>query len=226
MMHIIPALLSPAQVRQCREALESAPWVDGRLTAGHIAVKAKSNLQLAEDDPVAVRLGEFILSVLAKSPYFIAATLPLRVLSPRFNRYEGGGAYGNHIDNAIFSVPGSPDRVRSDISATLFFSDPDEYEGGELVIEDTYGTHQVKLPAGHMVIYPGTSLHRVTPVTRGTRYAAFFWTQSLVRDDGDRALLLSLDRAIQDLGVAAPDHPALSQLAGVYHNLLRKWSDT
>lgn len=226
MMQTIPDLLSPEQVRQCRQALEQARWVDGRLTAGHAAVKIKSNLQLAQDDPLCVQLGEFILDVLAKSPQFIATALPLRVLPPRFNRYEGGGTYGNHIDNAIFSIPGSPHRVRSDVSSTLFFSDPDEYEGGELVVEDTYGTHHVKLPAGHMVIYPGTSLHRVMPVTRGTRYAAFFWTQSLVRDDGERALLLNLDNAIQDLTAAAPDSPAISQLIGVYHNLLRKWSDT
>ena len=226
MMQTIPALLSPEQVRQCRQALEQAQWVDGRATAGHMAVRIKNNLQLAQDDPVAVRLSEFILDVLAKTPQFMAAALPLRVLPPRFNRYEGGGNYGNHVDNAILSIPGTPHRVRTDVSATLFFSEPEEYDGGELVIEDTYGTHTVKLPAGHMVLYPGTSLHRVTPVTRGTRYAAFFWTQSMVRDDGERALLLSLDNAIQDLTRAAPDNPALSQLIGVYHNLLRRWANT
>lgn len=226
MMQRIPRVLSPDQVRQCREALEGAGWADGRLTAGHAAVRVKSNLQLAQDDPVGARLGELILDILAQNPLFMSAALPLRVLPPRFNRYEGGGAYGNHIDNAIFAVPGTPHRIRSDISATLFFSRPEEYEGGELVIEDTYGTHTVKLPAGDMVIYPGHSLHRVTPVTRGTRFAAFFWIQSLVRDDGERSLLFSLDNAIQDVTREVPDHAALGQLIGVYHNLLRRWADT
>lgn len=148
------------------------------------------------------------------------------MLPPRFNRYSGGGTYGNHIDNAIFSVPGTHHRVRSDLSATLFFCDPDDYEGGELVVEDTYGSHRVKLPAGHLVLYPGSSLHRVEPVTRGARLAAFFWIQSLVREDNQRAMLLELDGAIQQLGQSVPEHPALVQLSGVYHNLLRHWSTT
>lgn len=226
MMQKIPDLLSPEQVRQCRQALEQANWAEGALTAGHMALKAKNNLQLPHGDPVATRIGDFILDTLAKSPAFIAAALPLKVLPPRFNRYEGGGNYGSHVDNAILTVPGGGHRIRTDLSATLFFSDPDEYDGGELVIEDTYGTHRVKLPAGHMVLYPGASLHQVTPVTRGARYAAFFWIQSLVRDDGQRALLLNLDTAIQDLTVATPDHPALGRLLGVYHNLLRTWAET
>lgn len=226
MMQTIPEVLNAEQLRQCREALMKAEWSDGRLTAGHMAVKAKNNLQLAQDDPIARQIGDFILDQLSRNPRFIAAALPLKVLPPRFNRYEGGGNYGNHVDNAILSVPGTSHRVRTDISATLFFSEPSEYDGGELVIEDTYGTHAVKLPAGHMVLYPGTSLHRVTPVTRGARYAAFFWIQSMVRDDGERALLFNLDNAIQRLTEAQPDQPALADLVGVYHNLLRKWAQT
>lgn len=226
MMQTIPEVLNAEQLRQCRETLMKAEWSDGRLTAGHMAVKAKNNLQLAQDDPVARQIGDFILDQLSRNPRFIAAALPLKVLPPRFNRYEGGGNYGNHVDNAILSVPGTSHRVRTDISATLFFSEPSEYDGGELIIEDTYGTHAVKLPAGHMVLYPGTSLHRVTPVTRGARYAAFFWIQSMVRDDGERALLFNLDNAIQRLTEAQPDQPALSDLVGVYHNLLRKWAQT
>src|SRR5690554_4560449 len=156
----------------------------------------------------------------------MAAALPLKVFPPRFNRYEGGGNYGNHIDGSILSVPGSAQRIRTDLSATLFFSEPEDYEGGELVIEDTYGTRAVKLPAGHLVLYPGTSLHRVTPVTQGTRLAAFFWIQSLVREDSQRSLLLQLDNTIQQLTSDLPDNPAVPQLMGIYHNLLRQWSET
>ncbi len=226
MMLQIPALLSPDQVRQCRQALEQAPWTDGRATAGHQAVRAKQNLQLPLDSTVGEQLGKLILDALARNPLFLSAAVPLKVLPPRFNRYEGGGHYGNHVDNAILSVPGTPHRIRTDLSATLFFSDPQEYDGGELTIEDSYGTHTVKLPAGHLVLYPGSSLHRVTPVTRGTRYASFFWVQSLVREDSQRALLFDLDTAIQKLTPSVPDDPALQQLTGVYHNLLRRWSDT
>ncbi|MEL1266088.1 Fe2+-dependent dioxygenase [Pseudoxanthomonas putridarboris] len=226
MMLTIPDVLDPQQVRQCRQALEQADWTDGRATAGHLAIKAKRNLQLPADSPVAARIGDLILDVLGRTPRYLAAALPLKVVPPRFNRYEGGGEYGNHVDNAVFSVPGTPHRIRSDVSSTLFFSDPDEYDGGELIVQDTYGEHRVKLPAGHLVLYPGTSLHRVTPVTRGTRYAAFFWTQSLVREDSQRSLLLELDDAIQALTQQVPDSPELSRLTGVYHNLLRRWSQT
>ena len=222
----IPHLLTPEQLRQCRNRLEGAAWSDGRRTAGHLAIKAKNNLQLADDDPAASQIGSVILEALGANPLFMSAALPLKVLPPRFNRYEVGAGYGDHVDNAVFSVPGTSHRVRSDLSATLFFSAPDEYDGGELIIEDTYGTHSVKLAAGHMVLYPGTSLHRVTPVTRGVRLASFFWIQSLVREDSQRAVLFDLDTAIQRLTQAVPDHPALVQLTGVYHNLLRRWSDT
>jgi PKHD-type hydroxylase len=226
MMLTIPDVLTADELRQCRAALEEANWQDGRLTAGHLAINAKSNQQLAHDDPLARQLGDFILDRLVQIPRFIAAALPLKVLPPRFNRYAGGGTYGNHIDNAIFSISGTPHRVRGDLSATLFFSDPEEYDGGELVVEDTYGSHRVKLPAGHMVLYTGGSLHRVEPVTRGARLAAFFWIQSLVREDHQRTLLLELDDAIQGLTRQVPESPELIRLTGVYHNLLRQWSQT
>lgn len=226
MMLKIPDVLTPDQVKLCRQALEAAQWTDGNVTAGHVAAKAKNNLQLPLDHPVAQQLGELILTALSRNPAFISAALPLRILPPRFNRYEGGGEYGFHIDNAIFGIAGTQQRLRTDISSTLFFSDPDEYEGGELVIQDTYGTHRVKLPAGHLVVYPGTSLHRVTPVVRGTRYAAFFWSQSLIREDNRRSMLWELDTAIQRVTASTPDHESIPQLTGVYHNLIREWSDT
>jgi PKHD-type hydroxylase len=219
-------VLAADEVRAARIQLEAATWFDGRATAGHLAAGVKQNLQLAPDDALAVRLGDGIIERLGKRAEFIAAALPLKVLPPHFNRYEGGGTYANHIDNAIRTIPGTPHRVRTDISATLFLSDPDEYDGGELVIEDTYGTQRVKQRAGSLVLYPGSSLHRVTPVTRGVRYAAFFWVQSLVRDDHRRALLLELDDAIQAVTTRIPDDPTLARLTGVYHNLLRQWSET
>jgi PKHD-type hydroxylase len=222
----IPDLFSPGEVRDARAALEAADWIDGRATAGHRAARVKSNLQLALDDPTAQRVGNAIVDRLGQTPLFIAAALPLRVLPPRFNRYEGAGAYGPHVDSAIFPIPGTPLRVRTDISATLFLSDPDEYEEGELVIADTFGDQRVKLPAGHLVIYPGSSLHHVTPVTRGTRYAAFFWTQSLVQSDQNRRTLFELDTAIQALTGDHPDHASVDQLTNIYHNLLRAWSTT
>lgn len=226
MMFRISKLLTTDEVRICREALDTAKWTDGRATAGHAATRVKHNEQLAEDDPASHRLGELVLQALGRHPEFLAAALPLKVLPPRFNRYRGGGRYGTHVDAAVFSVPGTPHRIRSDLSATLFLSDPEEYDGGELVIADTYGEHSVRLPAGDMVLYPGSSLHRVGPVTRGARIASFFWVQSLVRDDGQRALMWELDGAIQELGQAMAGHPALDRLTGVYHNLLRQWAQT
>ncbi len=222
----IPAFLSFEQVRQFNEALHAQSWEDGRQTAGHLAVGVKRNLQLAHDNPVATQLGDFILQALGKTPLFLSAALPLKVVPPMFNRYEGGGTYGDHVDSAIRSVPGTPHRVRTDISATLFLSDPDSYEGGELVVNDTYGEHAVKLAAGDMVLYPGTSLHHVRPVTKGTRLAAFFWVQSLVRDDTQRTILYEMDTAIQQLTREQPESSATLKLSGVYHNLLRQWSDT
>ncbi len=225
----LPDILSAAQVATCRRELDAAEWADGRVTAGHQAVHVKRNAQLPERHPAALRLGEMIVGVLERSPGFISAALPLKVFPPIFNRYAEGEGFGTHIDTAIRQVPGTPHRVRTDLSATLFLSEPQDYDGGELVIEDTYGAHGVKLPAGSMVLYPASSLHRVTPVTGGTRIAAIFWVQSMVRDDTRRSLLYDLDVAIQQLtpqtAAASPADPALVRLTGVYHNLLRQWAD-
>jgi PKHD-type hydroxylase len=166
-----------------------------------------------------------ILTALGQNPLFISAALPLRVFPPLFNRYTGGQSFGTHVDNAIRQVAGTGHRIRTDLSATLFFANADEYDGGELTVDDTYGTHSIKLPAGHMILYPSTSLHHVRPVTRGARLASFFWIQSMVRDDGQRTLLFDLDAAIQRLNVDNPNHPSAVQLTGVYHNLMRRWAD-
>ena len=224
MMLRIPALLSPDEVRQCRQALEQAPWQDGRATAGPLAAQVKANLQLPLDSQAGQAIGNLILDRLGASALFMSATLPLKVLPPRFNRYEGGGTYGNHIDNAIFTIPGTAIKVRSDVSTTVFLSEPDEYEGGELVVEDTFGHQSVKLAAGDAIVYPGTSLHRVNPVTRGARYGSFFWTHSLVASDEQRRILFDLDQQIQQLTVRHPGDPSLGPLSGTYHNLLRMWS--
>lgn len=221
----VPDVLAPEQLRQFRETLDAAQWQDGRATAGVQSARVKNNLQLPEDSPVARQLGERVVQALGRSPLFMAAALPARIYPPLFNRHEGGGHYGFHFDNAIRDVRGAGYRVRADISATLFLSAPDEYEGGELVIEDSPGGRSVKLPAGHMILYPATSLHQVTAVTRGARIAAFFWIQSVVREEAQRALLFDLDTAIQGLSPVAPDHPALMRLTGVYHNLMRRWAE-
>lgn len=220
----IPALFSPDEVREMRAQLEDADWTDGRVTAGHRAARVKENEQLALDDPLARALADRVLERLGQSPTFIAAALPRRVLQPRFSRYDGHGRYGNHVDNALFPVPGTGDYVRSDVSSTLFLSDPDEYAGGELVIEDTFGTQSIKLPAGHLIVYPSSSLHRVAPVTGGQRFVAFLWTQSFVASAEQRRMLFELDGAIQTLGSDHPDHASLDGLSHVYHNLLRHWS--
>jgi PKHD-type hydroxylase len=221
----VPDVLSAEQVGQARRALDEAEWIDGRITAGPQSARVKHNQQLAESHPTAVRLGDVILGALQRHPLFMAAALPLRVFPPLFNRYAGGDSFGNHVDNAIRQVPNSGHRIRTDLSATLFLSGPDQYEGGELLVEDTYGTHAVKLPAGHLVLYPSTSLHRVQPVTRGARVSSFFWIQSMIRDDGQRTLLFELDTAIQQLGHDHPGHPSSVQLTGVYHNLIRRWAE-
>ncbi len=221
----VPEVLSESQVKHCRALLERARWVDGRATAGHLSAKVKNNLQIPEGSPEAREMGELIVAALERNPLFISAALPLRVFPPLFNRYEGGQAFGAHVDNAIRQVPNTPFRVRTDLSVTLFLSRPDEYDGGELVVEDVYGAHQVKLPAGDLILYPATSLHRVTPVTRGVRYASFFWIQSMVRDEGARSLLFDLDMAINRVNQAIPDHPAVVALTHCYHNLLRRWAD-
>lgn len=221
----VPNVLSAEQVAACRSHLDTADWIDGRVTAGHQSAKAKDNAQLPEDSPVARQLGQLILSALERNPLFLAGALPLKIFTPLFNRYAGGQSFDNHVDNAVRQVRNTKNWVRTDISATLFLSAPTEYDGGELMIDDTYGSHSVKLPAGDLVLYPATSLHRVQPVTRGARIASFFWIQSMVRDDGERTLLFDLDLAIQRLGGDVPDHPSVVQLTGIYHNLLRRWAD-
>ncbi|HEY2067921.1 MAG TPA: Fe2+-dependent dioxygenase [Rhizomicrobium sp.] len=220
----IPQLLSPDELAHCRERLADAGWVDGRVTAGPRAAQVKENLQLAYEDPMARELGQIVLGALERNPLFVTAALPRSVLPPLFNRYEPGMNFGAHVDNAIRPVHGTPHRIRTDVSATLFLSTPEEYDGGELVVEDTYGAHSVKLPAGDLILYPATSLHRVSPVTRGARNASFFWIQSLVQDDGERTLLFELDRAITEVGETSPDNPALTRLTACYHNLVRKWT--
>jgi len=221
----IPDVLTSEQVAHAREVMERAEWVDGRVTAGHQSARAKDNQQLPEDSPAARELGQMILAALQRNPLFITAALPLQVFPPLFNRYRGGQSFGTHVDNAIRQVTGTPHRIRTDLSATLFFTGPEEYDGGELVVEDTYGVHSVKLPAGHMVLYPSTSLHHVRPVTRGARICSFFWIQSMVRDDGERTLLFDLDATIQRISTDLPDHPSAVQLTGIYHNLLRRWAE-
>jgi PKHD-type hydroxylase len=222
----IPRVLTEAEIATCGAALTSAAWEDGRHTAGYQASRVKDNAQLAHGDPVGRELGDMILRRLEQMPLFISAALPLKVFPPMFNRYAGGQGFGTHVDTAVRPVPGTPYRVRTDLSATLFLSAPETYDGGELVIEDLYGTHEVKLPAGDLVLYPSSSLHNVRPVTRGERLAAVFWVQSMVRGDADRGMLYDLDAAIRHLAVAVPEHPAVVQLTGVYHNLLRRWADT
>ena len=217
----------PADLREvgARRTLDGARWVDGKVTAGHQSAAAKHNAQVAEDDPAAIEVGQTILSQLAANPLFVSAALPRHIFPPLFNRYAGGQSFGTHIDNAIRLHRPSGMRIRSDLSATLFLSAPEDYDGGELVVEDVYGVQRIKLPAGHMALYPASSLHHVTPVTRGARVASFFWIQSLVRDDGQRTLLFDLDRATQQAGAALADGAVAVQLAGVYHNLLRRWAD-
>ena len=221
----VPGVLTEAQVGRCQELMARAAWVDGRVTAGHQSAKAKDNLQIAEGSAEAREMGEMIVAALERSPLFITAALPLRVFPPLFNRYEPGMAFGAHVDNAVRQVTGTPFRIRTDLSATLFLSRPEDYDGGELMVEDVYGAHSVKLPAGDLILYPATSLHRVTPVTRGARYGSFFWIQSMVRDDGERSLLFDLDMAINRVNQAVPDHPATVALTSCYHNLLRRWAD-
>jgi len=222
----IPGVLTADELATCRAALERADWADGRATAGYQSARAKHNQQLPEESEAAQRLGQLVLAALQRSPLFLSAALPLKVFPPLFNRYAEGQSFGSHVDNAIRPVRGTPHKVRTDLSATLFLSGPDEYEGGELVIDDTYGMHSVKLPAGDLVLYPASSLHLVRPVSRGARVASFFWIQSMVRDDGQRTLLYDLDRAVQQVHRDLPQSPAAVQLTGVYHNLLRRWADT
>jgi PKHD-type hydroxylase len=226
MMLHIPNVLMPEQVARCRDVMVKADWVDGNVTAGHQSRKVKHNLQLPEDSQTARELGDMVTKAIYRSPLFMSAVLPQQVFPPLFNRYDAGMVFGSHVDNAIRSHSTLPVRIRTDVSATLFISAPEDYDGGELTVEDTYGAHSVKLPAGDMIIYPGTSLHNVTPITRGSRIASFFWIQSLIRDVSHRALLFDLDMAIIRLTQDHANHPSLVNLTAVYHNLLRQWSET
>jgi PKHD-type hydroxylase len=226
MLNHIPAVLKPDQVAECRKLLDGADWADGRATAGFMAERVKNNQEVPANHPAARRVGEMILGALAANPLFIAVALPIRICQPFFNRYQGGETYGTHNDSALVNAPGAPTPIRGDLAATLFLTAPEAYDGGELIVEDTYGLHRVKLSAGDMILYPASSLHRVAPVTRGARVSSFFWIQSMVRDDAKRALLVSLDRARGELHRVLPDNPAVVQILNVYHNLLRMWAET
>jgi PKHD-type hydroxylase len=221
----IPKVLAADQVARIRSRIDGAAWIDGNVTSGHQSAQAKYNEQLPEDSAPAREIGEEIVAALARNSLFFSAALPRQVYPPLFNRYTGGMNFGNHVDGAIRAHPPTGRRIRTDISATLFLTAPEAYDGGELLVEDTYGTHSVKLAAGDMVLYPATSLHRVTPVTGGARVSSFFWIESMVRDDGQRSLLFDMDMAILKLSRDAPGHASLVSLTGCYHNLLRMWAD-
>ena len=221
----IPGVLGAREVEDLRARLAAAPWTDGAATAGHQSARAKDNQQLPEEGPAARELGARVVEALARHPLFFSAALPKQVYPPIFNRYRDGMTFGSHVDGAIRTHAPTRMRLRADLSATLFLSDPASYDGGELAVEDTYGVHRVKLAAGSLVLYPSTSLHRVEPVTRGERLAAVLWAQSMVREDAQRALLFDLDMSIVRLTEAHPGDPALVGLVGVYHNLLRRWAD-
>jgi PKHD-type hydroxylase len=226
MMLAIPDLLDKAGVARVRAIIDDGDWQDGNVTSGHQSALAKKNEQLPEDSAAAKEAGRLVLDALGRAPLFIAAALPLKIFPPLFNRYQGGEAFGTHIDNAVRIHRASEFRVRTDLSATLFLEDPDAYEGGELVVEDNVGASAVKLPAGHLLLYPASSLHRVEPVTKGARVASFFWVQSMVRDDAARTILFDLDRSIQAIATdRGQDDAEVIRLTGVYHNLLRRWAD-
>lgn len=227
MLITIEDVLTKVEVAQCREVLARAAWVDGKVTAGAQSGAVKQNMQLPENAPEAKALAELILGALSQNGLFLSAALPLKIFPPLFNRYEGGQHFGTHVDNAIRAIPGTPHRIRTDLSCTLFLTEPEEYEGGELMIEDNYGAQAVKLPAGHLVLYPSTSLHHVTPVTKGARISSFFWLQSMVRDDGRRTILFDLDQSIQQLAAEKGiDDPLAIKFSGIYHNLIRQWADS
>jgi PKHD-type hydroxylase len=225
MMLHVPEVLNAQQVREMRERLEATEWVDGRTTVGDQGARVKRNRQLPEQSPVGRELGRAILGALSRNALFFSAALPLRFVPPLFNRYEGGEHYGLHVDGAVRALPGSGEQLRTDLSCTLFLCAPEEYDGGELEVVDTYGTHEVKLPAGDLILYPSSSLHRVHPVSRGARVCSFFWLQSMVRDDRQRAMLFELDQVIQKLRGRIGETEESVALTGQYHNLLRMWSE-
>ncbi len=226
MIHHIPNVLSKEQVQYFRSEMEKAEWVDGKTTTGALSANVKNNRQLAESHPLTQQLGDIILDALGRNPLFMSAALPLHILPPYFNRYEQGETFGFHVDNAVRWIPNSQRRIRTDLSCTVFLSEPEEYEGGDLVVEDTYGYHEVKLPAGDLILYPSTSVHEVSPVSAGSRIASFFWLQSMVRDDAERHMLFSLDQNIQNLRMELGDaHSEVVKLTSLYHNLIRKWAE-
>lgn len=226
MLITIPDLFDRDEVRHIRQTLDAADWEDGLRTAGAQSTAVKQNRQLPATGEIAQSLGKLILERLSQTPTFVSAALPLRILPPMFNRYESGETFGVHVDNAIRVNPFNGEQLRTDLSMTIFFSDPDEYDGGVLVIEDHYGTQEVKLPAGHMVLYPSTSLHQVTPVTRGARVSSFFWLQSMVKSNDQRTILFDLDQTIQTLAARhGADDPEVVRLTGIYHNLIRVWTE-
>src|SRR5262245_49416942 len=226
MLLCIPEVLTKEQVAHCRRTMDKAEWVDGRVTAGAQSATVKQNMQLPEGSPAARELGDMVLEALSCCPLFISAAVPLKIFPPLFNRYGVGQLFGTHVDAAIRAIPGTPVRIRTDLSVTLFLAEPGEYDGGELTVEDKYGTQEVKLPAGDLVLYPSTSLHHVKPVTRGARVASFFWLQSMVRDDNQRTMLFDLDQTIQELSAErGVEDAACVRLTGIYHNLIRHWAD-
>lgn len=225
MMLHIQNVLTKDEVAHIRQQLHHATWNNGSDTAGAQAIQRKRNLQLPPNTPIAIELGQYIKQALQRHPLFISACLPNQVLDPLFNRYQGGGTYGNHVDGAIHVDTQTRKRLRTDVSTTVFLSEPEEYEGGELIVEDTYGCHEVKLAAGDAIIYPATSLHRVEPVTQGTRFASFLWTQSMVRDDWQRTMLFNLDMTIVKLREQLGDTEEVINLTSHYHNLLRQWAE-
>lgn len=225
-IHHIPNVLTQEQVRYFREEMSKVQWIDGKATTGSLSASVKNNQQLPEDHPLTEHLGNIILEALGNNPLFLSAAVPLEILQPYFNRYENNEAFGFHVDNSIRRIRGSRQKIRTDLSCTIFLSEPEEYEGGDLVVEDTYGYHEVKLPAGDMILYPSTSLHEVTAVTQGCRIASFFWLQSMIRDDADRYMLFNLDQTIQNLRAQLGDqHPEVNRLTNMYHNLMRKWAE-
>lgn len=221
----IPQLLTAEETAHCRERLDKAAWIDGRVTAGFQSAKVKENLQLAEDSSEARELGALVLRAIERNPHFMSAALPRFIFPPLFNKYEPGMSFGAHVDNALRQIPGTPRRIRTDLSATLFLSAPEDYDGGELIVEGQSSASTVKLSAGDVVLYAATSLHRVAPVTRGARLAAFFWIQSMVKEEAERSLLFDLDRSIGELSQVTPDSPAIVRLTACYHNLVRKWGE-
>ena len=226
MMVRIEKVLNAEQIARLRATIDKAEWVDGNETSGHQSRTAKRNRQLRQGSEAAQQAGRIVIDALGQTPEFVAAALPLKVFPPLFNRYEGGETFGNHVDNSIRRLDGTDFRIRSDLSATLFLSEPDSYDGGELVVEDLFGEHRVKLPAGDMVLYPASSVHRVTPVTKGSRIASFFWLQSMVRDSFQREQLYRLDRTVRVLSVdRGPQDEAVLELTNLYHNLMRNWAD-